>query len=44
MGVTASPFYVLPTVSALEITAAELGYSVTGGIAVAEAARIFQAG
>lgn len=44
MGVTASPFYVLPTVSALEITAAELGYSFTGGIAVAEAARIFQAG
>lgn len=43
MGVTASPFYVLPTLSALEITAADLGLPVTIGSAVAEASRVFQA-
>jgi len=44
MGVTASPFYVLPTLSALENTAAMLGIPVTMGAAVAEASRIFQTG
>ena len=44
MGVTASPFYVLPTLSALENTAAVLGIPVTSGSAVAEASRIFQTG
>ena len=43
MGVTASPFYVLPTLSALERTAAELGFPVTSGAAVAEASKVFQA-
>ena len=43
MGVTASPFYVLPTLSALENTVADLGLSITSGSAVAEASRIFQA-
>jgi aspartate aminotransferase-like enzyme len=43
MGVTASPFFVLPTLSALEVTAAELGHHFAQGSAVAEAARVFQA-
>jgi aspartate aminotransferase-like enzyme len=44
MGVTASPFYVLPTLSALENTASVVGIPVTSGAAVVEASRIFQAG
>jgi len=44
MGVTASPFYVLPTLSALEIAAAEVGFQVARGVAVGEASRIFQDG
>jgi aspartate aminotransferase-like enzyme len=44
MGVTASPFYVLPTLSALENAGTELGISVSTGASVAEASRIFQAG
>jgi aspartate aminotransferase-like enzyme len=42
MGVTASTFYVLPTLSALEALARELGSIFEGGAAVAEAARIFE--
>jgi aspartate aminotransferase-like enzyme len=44
MGVTASPFYVLPTLSALEIAAAEAGFQVTKGVAVEKASKIFQEG
>jgi aspartate aminotransferase-like enzyme len=44
MGLTASPFYVLPTLSALEATLAEIGLPVTEGAAVAEASKVFHAG
>ena len=42
MGVTASPFYVLPTLDALEVLAHKLRPKLEKGTAVAEAARIFQ--
>jgi len=44
MGVTASPSYVLPTLSALEVGARELGLHVPAGSAVAEGSKIFQSG
>jgi len=44
MGVTASPSYVLPTLSALEVGARELGLHVLAGSAVAEGSKIFQSG
>jgi len=40
MGVTASPFYVLPTLAALEVLAHELGPRPEKGAALAQAARI----
>jgi alanine-glyoxylate transaminase/serine-glyoxylate transaminase/serine-pyruvate transaminase len=42
MGVTASPFYVLPTLEALEVLARELWSKSEKGSAVAEAARVFE--
>jgi aspartate aminotransferase-like enzyme len=41
MGVTASPLYVLPTLSALEMTLRELGYRSEAGAGVAAAQSIF---
>jgi len=42
MGVTASPFYVLPTLAALEVLARELGLKFERGAAVAEGSRVFE--
>jgi aspartate aminotransferase-like enzyme len=42
MGITASPFYVLPTLEALEVLARELWSKSEKGSAVAEAARVFE--
>ena len=41
MGITASPFYILPTLSALEMTLRELGYRSEAGAGVAAAQAIF---
>jgi len=41
MGITASPFYVLPTLSAIEMTLRELGYRSEAGAGVAAAQAIF---
>jgi len=41
MGITASPLYVLPTLSALEMTLRELGYRSEAGAGVAAAQTIF---
>jgi aspartate aminotransferase-like enzyme len=41
MGITASPLYVLPTLSALEMTLRELGYRTEAGAGVAAAQAIF---
>jgi aspartate aminotransferase-like enzyme len=41
MGITSSPFYVLPTLSALEMTLRELGYRAEPGAGVASAQAIF---
>jgi aspartate aminotransferase-like enzyme len=41
MGITASPLYVLPTLSALEMTLRELGYRSEAGAGVAAAQAIF---
>ena len=37
MGITASPLYVLPTLSALELTLRDLGYRTEAGAGVAAA-------
>ena len=41
MGITASPLYILPTLSALEMTLRELGYQTEAGAGVAAAQAIF---
>jgi alanine-glyoxylate transaminase / serine-glyoxylate transaminase / serine-pyruvate transaminase len=41
MGITASPFYLLPTLSAIEMTLRELGYRSEAGAGVAAAQAIF---
>jgi len=41
MGITASPLYILPTLSALEMTLRELGYRSEAGAGVAAAQAIF---
>jgi len=41
MGITASPLYVLPTLSAIEMTLRELGYRSEAGAGVAAAQAIF---
>jgi len=41
MGITASPLYILPTLSALEMTLRELGYRSEAGASVAAAQTIF---
>ena len=41
MGITASPLYVLPTVSALELTLRDLGHKAEPGAGVAGAQRVF---
>jgi alanine-glyoxylate transaminase/serine-glyoxylate transaminase/serine-pyruvate transaminase len=41
MGVTASPLYVLPTLSALELALRDLGYKCESGAAVAAAQAAF---
>jgi alanine-glyoxylate transaminase/serine-glyoxylate transaminase/serine-pyruvate transaminase len=41
MGVTASPHYVLPTLSALELALRDLGYKAEPGAAVAAAQTVF---
>ncbi len=41
MGITASPRYVLPTLSALELTLSELGHRVEAGAGVAAAQAVF---
>ncbi len=43
MGITASPLYVLPTLSALEMTLRDLGYAAEAGAGVAAAQAIFAA-
>ena len=43
MGITASPLYVLPTLSALELTLRDLGYRAEAGAGVAAAQAIFSA-
>ena len=43
MGMTASPLYVLPTLSALELTLRDLGYKADPGAGVAAAQRAFAA-
>jgi aspartate aminotransferase-like enzyme len=43
MGITASPQYVLPTLSALELTLRDLGYQADSGAGVAAAQRAFAA-
>jgi aspartate aminotransferase-like enzyme len=44
MGITASPFYVLPTLSALELTLRDLGYRTEAGAGVAAAQARFASG
>ena len=41
MGITASPLYILPTLSAIEMTLRELGYRSEAGAGVAAAQTIF---
>ena len=41
MGMTASPQYVLPTLSALEMTLRDLGHTLEPGVGVAAAQRAF---
>jgi len=41
MGITASPLYILPTLSAIEMTLRELGYKCEAGAGVAAAQAIF---
>ena len=41
MGITSSPFYVLPTLSALELTLRALGYRTEAGAGVAAAQALF---
>jgi len=41
MGITASPFYLLPTLSAIEMTLAELGWKAEAGAGVAAAQAVF---
>ena len=43
MGITSSPFYVLPTLSALEMTLRDLGYRSEAGAGVAAAQAVFSA-
>jgi aspartate aminotransferase-like enzyme len=43
MGITASPQYVLPTLSALELTLRDLGYKAEPGAGVGAAQRAFAA-
>ena len=43
MGMTASPQYILPTLSALELTLRDLGYASEPGASVAAAQRVFAA-
>ena len=43
MGMTASPQYILPTLSALELTLRDLGYASEPGASVASAQRVFAA-
>ena len=43
MGITSSPPYVLPTLSALEMTLRDLGYTAEAGAGVAAAQAIFSA-
>jgi len=43
MGITSSPLYVLPTLSALEMTLRDLGYTAEAGAGVAAAQAIFSA-
>lgn len=42
MGVTASPFYVLPTLEALEVLVREFRPGLGAGVAVAQAASVFE--
>jgi aspartate aminotransferase-like enzyme len=44
MGITASPQYVLPTLSALELTLRDLGYKAEPGAGVAAAQAVFASG
>jgi aspartate aminotransferase-like enzyme len=44
MGITASPHYVLPTLSALELALRDLGYKGEPGAGVAAAQRVFANG
>jgi aspartate aminotransferase-like enzyme len=41
MGITSSPLYVLPTLSAIEMTLRDLGYRSEAGAGVAAAQAIF---
>ncbi len=41
MGITSSPFYVLPTLSALEMTLRDLGHRTEAGAGVAAAQALF---
>ena len=41
MGITASPIYILPTLSALELALRDLGYKSEPGVGVAEAQSVF---
>jgi aspartate aminotransferase-like enzyme len=41
MGITSSPMYVLPTLSALELTLRDLGYRSEAGAGVAAAQAVF---
>jgi aspartate aminotransferase-like enzyme len=43
MGITASPLYILPTLSALEMTLRDLGYKCEAGAGVSAAQAIFSA-
>ena len=43
MGITASPLYVLPTLSALELTLRDLGHRSEAGAGVAAAQAVFSA-
>ena len=44
MGITSSPLYVLPTLSALELTLRDLGYKTEAGAGVAAAQALFASG
>ena len=44
MGITASPLYVLPTLSALELALRDLGYRVEAAAGVAAAQAVFAGG